>query len=109
MPSTTETPEGEQEPLIRESHKDLLTGMESSIPLHFGRPDWVKNFKYVKKENPDSEVGVFFCGPPVIGDQLASCCDQHSDSITTEEHVDEEGTVVKGQTGTNFLYFEEHF
>eukprot|EP00656_Telonema_subtile_P015341 TRINITY_DN18016_c0_g6_i4.p1 TRINITY_DN18016_c0_g6~~TRINITY_DN18016_c0_g6_i4.p1 ORF type:complete len:290 (-),score=68.27 TRINITY_DN18016_c0_g6_i4:131-1000(-) len=105
-----EQDEAEAAPATGLAGKDFLTGMEANIPLHFGRPDWSKIFKQVKKNNPDEEVGVFFCGAPIIGKALDHCSDIYSDTVTgRKEFVNEEGDVEWTQEGTNFVYHEEHF
>eukprot|EP00658_Telonema_sp_P-2_P029879 TRINITY_DN2265_c0_g1_i5.p1 TRINITY_DN2265_c0_g1~~TRINITY_DN2265_c0_g1_i5.p1 ORF type:complete len:495 (-),score=115.02 TRINITY_DN2265_c0_g1_i5:484-1968(-) len=72
--------------------KDIITGAEANIPVHFGRPNWDKIFAYIKKKHPLEEVGVFFCGPPVIGGQLATCSAKYT-----------------SENDTKFFYYEEHF
>eukprot|EP00656_Telonema_subtile_P056721 TRINITY_DN913_c0_g1_i3.p1 TRINITY_DN913_c0_g1~~TRINITY_DN913_c0_g1_i3.p1 ORF type:complete len:297 (-),score=67.68 TRINITY_DN913_c0_g1_i3:244-1134(-) len=72
--------------------KDIVTGSEANIPVHFGRPNWDKIFKYIKKKHPLEEVGVFFCGPPVIGSQLETCSNKYTETNDTQ-----------------FFYYEEHF
>ena len=40
-----------------------------------GKPDWKRIAKEVRKNHPDTDVGVFLCGPNAIGDQLVAMCD----------------------------------
>jgi respiratory burst oxidase len=72
--------------------KDIVTGTDARIPVHFGRPNWTKIFAYIRERHPLDNVGVFFCGPPVIGEQLDTCCNK----FTTPN-------------GSHFFYYEEHF
>ena len=48
---------------------DLVTGMRTR-PCHLGRPDWCAYFTNVEKAHPLAKVGVFYCGPQVIADEL---------------------------------------
>jgi len=72
--------------------KDIVTGARSNIPVHFGRPNWDKIFQYIQRKHPLEEVGVFFCGPPVIAAQLEACSDKYTEPNNTQ-----------------FFYYEEHF
>lgn len=68
---------------------NLFTTAEMELskvkPLHcvhhqfFGRPDWNRIFKGVKKEHTGEHVGVFLCGSPIIGQELAHQSQKHSD------------------------------
>jgi len=63
---------------------------------HFGRPNWPSIFKAVKEEHPGEHVGVFLCGNPAIGEELATQSRQQSDPPDNRE-------------GTRFSFFKEHF
>jgi len=91
--------------------KDLFTGMKSNVPLHFGSPDWPKIFKNIKKVQQDKEIGVFFCGHPAIGAALNKSCEDFTDDGITYHWETNEITKKKDrkQTGTSFVYHEEHF
>jgi len=43
-----------------------------------GRPDWNRIGGALRKEYPDSDVGVFLCGPNAIGVQLANMCNKYN-------------------------------
>jgi len=45
----------------------------------FGRPNWGRVFSQLKSEHPEDHVGVFLCGSPEIGVQLARQSQIHSD------------------------------
>jgi hypothetical protein len=62
----------------------------------FGRPNWSRIFKENRAQNPGQHVGVFLCGSPAIGSQLAEQSAAHSDA---------QGTPG----GTRFSFFKEHF
>lgn len=51
-----------------EESADQITGLAS--PTHFGRPKWPEIFQETAKKHPDSDVGVFFCGPRVLSKEL---------------------------------------
>jgi len=43
-----------------------------------GRPDWYHIFSKVKGQRQHRDIGVCFCGTPVIGNDLAAMCRHHS-------------------------------
>jgi len=63
---------------------------------NFGRPNWGRIFKQVREDHKGEHVGVFLCGSPVIGTQLAHQSDKNTDPPS-----------VVG--GTRFSFFKEHF
>jgi asparagine N-glycosylation enzyme membrane subunit Stt3 len=44
--------------------KDAITLLRS--PTHFARPNWDRIFPSIGDKHPETDVGVFFCGPPVL-------------------------------------------
>jgi len=48
--------------------KDAITALRA--PTHFGRPNWDRVFPSIADKHPDTDVGVFFCGPPVLSKTL---------------------------------------
>jgi NADPH oxidase len=44
------------------------------ITVYCGRPDWNKHFSAIASTTPESDVGVTFCGNPMIGADLKSNC-----------------------------------
>ena len=56
---------------------DAITGLRS--PTNFGRPNWDMVFRSVRKIHGSGEVGVFFCGPKVLGSQLHVKCNMYSE------------------------------
>ncbi|WVW78713.1 hypothetical protein I302_100673 [Kwoniella bestiolae CBS 10118] len=48
--------------------KDTITNLRA--PTHFGRPIWDKVFESIADKHPDTDCGVFFCGPPVLSRTL---------------------------------------
>merc|ERR1740121_2075463 len=63
---------------------------------NFGRPNWGRIFKQVREDHKGEHVGVFLCGSPVIGTQLAHQSDKNTDPPS-----------VVG--GTRFSFFKENF
>eukprot|EP00932_Pfiesteria_piscicida_P006635 SRR837773.16586.p2 GENE.SRR837773.16586~~SRR837773.16586.p2 ORF type:complete len:212 (-),score=94.79 SRR837773.16586:25-579(-) len=60
-----------------------------------GRPNWARVFKEVKGKHPTEHVGVFLCGSPEIGKQLAI----QSQAFTDPPHVG----------GCKFSFHKENF
>jgi len=57
--------------------KDPLTG-EPYIRLEAGRPKWDAEFKAVAQERGREDIGVIFCGAPMIAAALKENCEKHS-------------------------------
>mmetsp|Transcript_25366 Transcript_25366/g.45962 ORF Transcript_25366/g.45962 Transcript_25366/m.45962 type:complete len:1344 (-) Transcript_25366:286-4317(-) len=62
----------------------------------FGRPNWGRIFKKKREEHQGEHVGVFLCGSPLIGKELARESAKNSDLIGTPG-------------ATRFSFFKEHF
>jgi len=45
-----------------------------------GRPQWDEVFRDMKEQRQHSDIGVCFCGAPVIGADLRSMCEKYSDA-----------------------------
>jgi hypothetical protein len=43
-----------------------------------GRPDWDQTFRKMKAQRQDKDIGVAFCGAPVIGRDLKRMCQKYS-------------------------------
>ena len=43
-----------------------------------GRPHWDEIFQEIKNQRQHSDIGVCFCGAPVIGADLRSMCERYS-------------------------------
>ncbi|CAK9010619.1 unnamed protein product [Durusdinium trenchii] len=63
---------------------------------YFGRPNWNRIFKGCKAQHMGDHIGVFLCGSPVIGQELARQSAKHSDPPDQ-------------QCRTRFSFFKEHF
>ena len=44
-----------------------------------GRPHWDEIFRDMKDQRQHSDIGVCFCGAPVIGADLRTMCEKYSD------------------------------
>ncbi|KAF8186342.1 NADPH oxidase isoform 2 [Pholiota molesta] len=58
------------------AEKDAITSLRA--PTHFGRPNWDRVFPSIAEKHPDTDVGVFFCGPPVLSRQLHQMSNKYS-------------------------------
>ena len=56
--------------------KDAITSLRA--PTHFGRPNWDRVFTSIAEKHADTDVGVFFCGPPVLSRQLHQMSNKYS-------------------------------
>jgi len=72
------------------AEKDPITSLRA--PTHFGRPNWDRVFTSIAQKHPDCDVGVFYCGPPVLSKQLHQMCNKYSDP-----------------KGTRYFYGKENF
>lgn len=63
------------------SDRDAVTGLRA--PTNFGRPNWDAIFKYIKSVHSPGQGGVFFCGPPPLGNLLQQRCNAYSDADFT--------------------------
>ncbi|ESO02032.1 hypothetical protein HELRODRAFT_66368, partial [Helobdella robusta] len=55
---------------------DCLTGLRSKT--QFGRPNWKNIFEILASEYLTEKIGVFFCGPKVLGKILKNLCIKYS-------------------------------
>ncbi|KAK9075933.1 hypothetical protein SSX86_004263 [Deinandra increscens subsp. villosa] len=65
---------------------DILSG--TRVRTHFARPNWGEVFNKVASKHPDSTVGVFYCGMPVLAKELKklSYAMSHKTSTRFEFH-----------------------
>ncbi|KAJ7769219.1 NADPH oxidase [Mycena maculata] len=59
------------------SEKDAITALRA--PTHFGRPNWDRIFTSLGQKHPESDVGVFYCGPNALASSLRYMSTKHSD------------------------------
>lgn len=72
------------------AEKDAITSLRA--PTHFGRPNWDRVFSSITQNHPETDVGVFYCGPP----NLAKILHVKSNEYSTPN-------------GTRFYFGKEHF
>ncbi|EAU83948.1 NADPH oxidase isoform 2 [Coprinopsis cinerea okayama7 len=72
------------------AEKDAITSLRA--PTHFGRPNWDRVFGSLCEKHPETDVGVFFCGPAPLSKTLHSMCNKYSTP-----------------KGTRFFYGKENF
>lgn len=72
--------------------KDVITLLRA--PTYYGRPNWDKTFSRLVDRHPETDVGVFYCGPPVLSKELHAMCNKWSDPLPR---------------GTRFFYGKESF
>ncbi|KAF8323105.1 NADPH oxidase [Clavulina sp. PMI_390] len=72
------------------AEQDAITHLRA--PTHFGRPNWDRVFSGIADRHPDTDVGVFFCGPAVLSKTLHVM----SNKYTTPK-------------GTRFFFGKENF
>ena len=58
------------------AEKDAITSLRA--PTHFGRPNWDRVFSSIAEKHPETDVGVFFCGPSVLSRQLHQMSNKYS-------------------------------
>ncbi|KAJ7171086.1 NADPH oxidase B [Mycena filopes] len=59
------------------AEKDAITALRA--PTHYGRPNWDRIFTSLGQKHSESDVGVFYCGPPQLGGTLRYMSTKHSD------------------------------
>ncbi|KII91666.1 hypothetical protein PLICRDRAFT_38486 [Plicaturopsis crispa FD-325 SS-3] len=72
------------------AEKDSITSLRA--PTHFGRPNWDRVFSSIADKHPETDVGVFFCGPAVLSRQLHQMSNKYSTA-----------------KGTRFFFGKENF
>ena len=78
---------------VKEDQKNSKEAITvSKTPTYYGRPNFNELFKCLRKEHQDTNIGVFFCGPKPLANQLLQMCDSHSDI-----------------NGTKFFFHKENF
>ncbi|EGD77056.1 NADPH oxidase 1 [Salpingoeca rosetta] len=75
--------------------RDAETGRCLKHKMNFGRPMWEKEFQSIADAHPGNNIGVFFCGPKVLSQELHRRSNQF--------------TVQCSAQGTKFFYNKENF
>ncbi|CAL8302018.1 unnamed protein product [Gadus morhua 'NCC'] len=60
-----------------EAENDPITGLKQKTL--YGKPNWDNEFTNIGAKHPGTKVGVFLCGPTVLGKALARQCLSHSE------------------------------
>lgn len=60
---------------------DILSG--TRVRTHFARPNWREVFTKLASKHPNSTVGVFYCGMPVLAKELKKLSLELSHKTTT--------------------------
>ncbi|XP_068660176.1 respiratory burst oxidase homolog protein A-like isoform X4 [Aristolochia californica] len=65
---------------------DVVSG--TKVRTHFARPNWKKVFSRTCSKHPNSKIGVFYCGAPVLAKELSKLCHEfnHKGSTKFEFH-----------------------
>ncbi|KAK1926379.1 ferric reductase NAD binding domain-containing protein [Papiliotrema laurentii] len=58
---------------------DTITHLRA--PTHFGRPNWDRIYEGIANKHPDTDCGVFFCGPPPLARTLRDMSNKHTSSM----------------------------
>lgn len=64
---------------------DQVTGLQTGTT--YGRPPWDKIFLGMAEKYEGNTVGVFFCGPKILSQELARQCKTHTDSRSNTKFV----------------------
>ncbi|KAD3068417.1 hypothetical protein R6Q59_017576 [Mikania micrantha] len=60
---------------------DILSG--TRVRTHFARPNWREVFSKVASKNPNTTIGVFYCGMPVLAKELKKLSYEMSHKTST--------------------------
>ncbi|KAH7574516.1 hypothetical protein JRO89_XS03G0306100 [Xanthoceras sorbifolium] len=65
---------------------DILSG--TRVRTHFARPDWKEVFTKIASKHPRAKIGVFYCGMPVLANELKQLSHEmtHKTSTRFEFH-----------------------
>ncbi|GMH39883.1 hypothetical protein BSKO_07787 [Bryopsis sp. KO-2023] len=58
------------------------TGLQAKVHKHYGRPYWDETFARVRSSHQKSTIGVFYCGPPALAQELNRQCMRKSGFAT---------------------------
>jgi len=72
--------------------RDAITSLRA--PTHFGRPNWDRVFTSIVDKHPETDVGVFYCGPPVLSKELHKMSNKYTNP---------------DRKGTRFFFGKENF
>ncbi|OQU87484.1 hypothetical protein SORBI_3003G287400 [Sorghum bicolor] len=69
---------------------DIVSG--TKVRTHFARPNWKKVLSKIASKHPHAKIGVFYCGAPVLAQELNKLCHEFN-----------------GKSTTKFEFHKEHF
>jgi len=72
------------------AEKDAITSLRA--PTHYGRPNWDRVFHSIAEKHPETDVGVFLCGPPTLSKVIHKMTNKYSEP-----------------NGTRFFFGKENF
>ncbi|KXG35704.1 respiratory burst oxidase homolog protein E isoform X1 [Sorghum bicolor] len=67
---------------------DIVSG--TRVRTHFARPNWKEVFTRIASKHPNSTVGVFYCGAPMLAKELKTLSHEMSHKTGTRFHFHKE-------------------
>ncbi|KAM0825563.1 hypothetical protein ACQ4PT_069470 [Festuca glaucescens] len=61
---------------------DIVSG--TKVRTHFARPNWKKVLAKIASKHPYAKIGVFYCGTPVLAQELGKLCHEFNGKCTTK-------------------------
>ncbi|KAL5229083.1 hypothetical protein ABZP36_017348 [Zizania latifolia] len=61
---------------------DIVSG--TRVRTHFARPNWKKVISKIASKHPYAKIGVFYCGAPVLAQELSKLCHEFNGKCTTK-------------------------
>uniref|UniRef100_A0A0E0JNN7 Uncharacterized protein n=2 Tax=Oryza punctata TaxID=4537 RepID=A0A0E0JNN7_ORYPU len=61
---------------------DIVSG--TKVRTHFARPNWRKVLSKIASKHPYAKIGVFYCGAPVLAQELSKLCHEFNGKCTTK-------------------------
>ncbi|CAM0882847.1 unnamed protein product [Alopecurus aequalis] len=61
---------------------DIVSG--TKVRTHFARPNWKKVLAKMASKHPCAKIGVFYCGTPVLAQELGKLCHEFNGKCTTK-------------------------
>uniref|UniRef100_A0A0D3ETQ4 FAD-binding FR-type domain-containing protein n=1 Tax=Oryza barthii TaxID=65489 RepID=A0A0D3ETQ4_9ORYZ len=61
---------------------DIVSG--TKVRTHFARPNWRKVLSKISSKHPYAKIGVFYCGAPVLAQELSKLCHEFNGKCTTK-------------------------
>ncbi|XP_061376098.1 respiratory burst oxidase homolog protein C-like isoform X2 [Gastrolobium bilobum] len=61
---------------------DIVSG--TRVKSHFAKPNWRSVYKRIALNHPQARVGVFYCGPPALTQELGQLASDFSHNTTTK-------------------------